>query len=304
MKRNILSIIMSVKDDNSYLDQSILSILKQSYNKFRFIIVDDGAGRKVKKKILFYKKMDKRIEIIRNNKNLGLTISLIKAIKYAKSKFIARIDSDDYCDPERIKKQMSWIQKSKKRVLCGTNYFLVKNNKLVKKEITLGYNKIKKDLIFKNCFVHSSTLFRLKAYKKVGGYNPKFKYSQDYDLWSRLINCGIAENLSERLTFIRDHKKTISKLKKGDQTINSIIISCNYYHYLKKKKFFKIFKDSSKNLKYIQSLRFFDNFYKSLLFLNRKKLKYKFDIKFYNLNWECLKICIKQPKMFAYNLLG
>ena len=93
MKRNILSIIMSVKDDNSYLDQSILSILKQSYNKFRFIIVDDGAGRKVKKKILFYKKMDKRIEIIRNNKNLGLTISLIKAIKYAKSKFIARIDS-------------------------------------------------------------------------------------------------------------------------------------------------------------------------------------------------------------------
>ncbi len=295
---------MSVKDDNLYLDQSILSILKQSYNKFRFIIVDDGAGRKVKKKILFYKKMDKRIEIIRNNKNLGLTISLIKAIKYAKSKFIARIDSDDYCDPERIEKQMSWIQKSKKRVLCGTNYFLVKNNKLVKKEINFGYHKIKKDLIFKNCFVHSSTLFRLKAYKKVGGYNPYFKYSQDYDLWSRLINCGIADNLRERLTYIRDHKKTVSKLKRGDQTINSIIISCNNYHYLKKKKFFKISKDSSKNLKYIQSLRFFDNFYKSLLFLNRKKLKYKFDIKFYNLNWECLKICIKQPKMFVYNLLG
>ena len=238
--------------------------------------------------------MDKRIEIIRNKKNLGLTISLIKAIKHAKSKFIARIDSDDYCDPEKIEKQMSWIQKSKKRVLCGTNYFLVKNNKLVKKEVTLGYNKIKKDLIFKNCFAHSSTLFRSKAYNRVGGYNPKFKYSQDYDLWSRLVNCGIAENLRER---------TVSKFKKGEQTVNSIIISCNYYHYLKKKKFFKIYKDSSKNLKYIQSLRFFDNFYKSLLFLNRKKLKNKFDIKFFNLNWECLKICFKQPKMFIYNLI-
>ena len=64
--------------------------------------------------------------------------------------------------------------------------------------------------------MHSSTLFRYEAYKAVGGYNSKFNYSQDYDLWSRLINIGVVDNLSERLTYMRDQKKSVSNLKKNE----------------------------------------------------------------------------------------
>jgi glycosyltransferase involved in cell wall biosynthesis len=304
MKNNLLSIIMAVKDNNEFLDQCILSILKQSYKKFIFIIIDDAAKKKVKEKIQFYRDKDKRIKIIKNKKNQGLTISLIKAINHAKSKFIARIDSDDFCHPDRIKKQMEWIQKSNKRVLCGSNYFLIKKKHYFKKNILSGYKKIKRNILFKNCFVHSSTLFRYKAYKTVGGYNPKFKYSQDYDLWSRLSNIGVVDNLNERLTYIRDQKKSVSNLKKNEQTINSIIISCNNFHYSKKMKFFKIFKDYRKNLKYIKSLKFLSNFYNSIVFLNRKKLKKNFYIKIHELNWESLTMCLRQPKMFIYTLIS
>ena len=303
MENNILSIVMSVKNNGDYLDKCISSILRQTYKKFKFIIVDDGAKKKVKEKIQFYKKRDKRIKIITNKKNYGLTISLIKAINQAKSKFIARIDSDDFSHPDRIGKQMEWIQKSNKRVLCGSNYFLIKKNRTFKKNIPIGYKEIKRDILFKNCFVHSSTLFRYEAYKAVGGYNSKFKYSQDYDLWSRLINIGVVDNLSERLTYIRDQKKSVSNLKKNEQTINSIIISCNNFHYLKKMKFFKIFKDYKKSLEYIKCEKFLNNFYKSIIFLNRKKLKGKFYTKINQLNWECIKICLRQPKMFIYTLI-
>ena len=80
-------------------------------------------------------------------------------------------------------------------------------------------------------------MFRHKVYKKVGGYNPNFEYSQDYELWSKIINCGEVDNINKRLTYLRDHKKTLSNLKKNDQAMYGIIISCNNFFFLKKKIF-------------------------------------------------------------------
>tara|TARA_E500000178_G_C17001167_1_gene745744 strand:+ start:8 stop:922 length:915 start_codon:yes stop_codon:yes gene_type:complete len=303
MKNSSLNVVMSVKNESKYLSQSIESILKQSYKNFKFLIVDDFGNRKVKSILKFYKKKDRRVKIIKNKKNIGLTKSLIKAINLSKSKFIARIDSDDYSHKDRLQKQINWISKSKKRVLCGTEYFQVKKNILIKKKLPNFHNDIKKNIIFRNCFVHSSTLFRLKAYKKVGGYNKNMKYAQDYDLWSRLIHTGEVGNIRENLTFSRTNYNSISNIFASKQTLNSIIISCNNYYFSKTRFFFTIDKNIKKNIYFIEKNPIISNFYYSIRFLNRKKLENKYYVNLSDLSLKSFKLCLKQPKMLIFSLL-
>ncbi len=295
---------MSVHNESYFLKQSIESILNQTFDNFEFLIVSDFSNLKVKKILSYYKNKDTRIKIFKNKSKLGLTKSLIKAIRYAKGKFIARIDSDDISKNNRFEKQLEWFKFSKDRVLCGTNYFIInKFNKKRKQNVIQDHKDIWINMLYKNCFVHSSTMFRLKTYKKIGGYNHFLKYAQDYDLWSRFCAVGEVGNLNMRLTYIRYHNKSISQIKKLNQTLNSIIISCNNYFYQKKKKFFTIKKKSKENLNYIRKIDFLKNFLQSIIFLNRKKLPKNYYLKISDLNLKSILYCIKQPKMFLLTLI-
>lgn len=295
---------MSVHNESYFLKQSIESILNQTFDNFEFLIVSDYSNPKVKKILSYYKDKDKRIKIFRNKSQLGLTKSLIKAIRYAKGKFIARIDSDDISKNNRFEKQLEWLKFSNDRVLCGTNYFVInKFNKKRKQNVIQDHKDIRINMLYKNCFVHSSTMFRLKTYKKIGGYNHFLKYSQDYDLWSRFCAVGEVGNLNNRLSYIRYHNKSISHTKKFNQTLNSIVISCNNYFYQKKKKFFIIKKETKNNLNYIRKIDFLKNFLQSIIFLNRKKLPKNCYLKISDLNLKSILYCIKQPKMFLFTLL-
>ena len=104
IKRDV-SIIMSVYNDQETLSKSILSILRQSFKNFEFMIIDDGSIDNSKKILRYYKKIDKRIRLFKNKKNMGLAFSLNKLIKASKGKYLARMDSDDYATKQRLKIQ-------------------------------------------------------------------------------------------------------------------------------------------------------------------------------------------------------
>ena len=300
----LVSVVMSVYNESRYLNLAIKSILKQSFSNFEFIIVDDYSSKTVKKILAKYKKKDKRIKIISNPKNLGLTKSLYKAIRHAKGKYVARIDSDDFSLKYRLEKQFSWLEASSKRVMCGTNFYLLNNNLNLKKmNIEFGNENIKRNMIFKNCFQHSSVMFRLSTYKKIGGYDKNLKYSQDYALWSRFIQRGKVDNLKDRLIIKRDHKNSISSKYLNEQTLYSIFISCNNFNYKKNKFFFNTKKTLKENLLYLNKKKFLYFFYQSLIFLNRKKLDKKYYLSFLQLHIKSLFYCILQPKMFLYTLV-
>ena len=90
----VISVLMSVYNDETYVSESIESILNQSYNDFEFIILDDGSTDSSPSIINKYADNDDRIVYI-NQANLGLTKSLNRGLKFAQGKLIARQDSDD-----------------------------------------------------------------------------------------------------------------------------------------------------------------------------------------------------------------
>jgi len=102
MKNNIIvSVIMAVYNAEKYLDEAIQSILIQTYEKFEFIIINDGSSDKSLEILEKYAIQDSRIVMI-NRKNKGLVYSLNEGILKAKGKYIARMDADDISDPFRL----------------------------------------------------------------------------------------------------------------------------------------------------------------------------------------------------------
>ena len=116
--------------------------------------------------------------------------------------------------------------------MCGTNGILIDNNGSFLKNIKNlenNYEKIKKKLIYENQFIHSSVMVKRNYLLEVKGYDEKFKYAQDYDLWCRLSIKGFLTNINKILVKIRQHNESITKKNKKEQNYYSILASIRHY---------------------------------------------------------------------------
>ena len=102
----VVSVIMAVYNNEKTLPEAINSILSQTYKCFELIIVDDCSSDDSMEVIKDYAKQDDRVVLIKNEMNLGLPISLNKAIKISKGDYIVRMDGDDICSVDRLEKQV------------------------------------------------------------------------------------------------------------------------------------------------------------------------------------------------------
>lgn len=192
-----ISVIMAVFNGQKYLREAIESILGQTFQNFEFIIVDDGSIDKTKDILEDIAKKDSRIKTIVNSENIGLTKSLNKAIDAAKGEYLARQDADDISLPQRLEKQVDFLENNPKIKILGTfGYAINKNGKILREEVLpVSFAEIKKVLIKKNPFIHTSVMLRKEIIDKAGKYNENFKVIQDYELWFRILRVAKGENL-------------------------------------------------------------------------------------------------------------
>jgi len=209
----LVSILLPAYNSESYIKQTIDSILQQSYTEFELLIINDGSTDNTANIIDSY--TDKRIQHIKNNGNKGLIFTLNKGIELAKGKFIARIDADDICLPQRIEKQVAWMQQNTNTtVLATTVQFINEHNEstgfwsLDLQSITSS--AIKKNMVWQCCIAHPSVMMRTEVIKKYR-YNAHQKHTEDYDLWLQLLADGfVIEKINEPLLLYRVHTQSIT----------------------------------------------------------------------------------------------
>jgi len=182
-----ISVIMPTYNSVDLINQSIESILNQTYENFELLICDDSSTDDTKDIITNYKKLDSRIKIFENSKNIGFTKSLNKLITQSKGELIARQDSDDISFSNRFEKQINYI--------VNQNYDVVVSRALRKhndKIIPKGSYYFPPKFItkIKNPFIHGTLLIKKNVIKEIGGYDENFYYSQDYKLFSDLLKAG------------------------------------------------------------------------------------------------------------------
>lgn len=211
---------MSVYNSDKFLKKSIESVLVQTLEDFEFIIIDDCSTDDSSSVINEYVKKDDRIVFIQNKVNLGLTKSLNIGLKRARGKYIARLDADDVSLSNRFKNQSDFLDKNPNIFLCGGGADLIdeKGEKIGSgdNESVFDLEEIKKILPIRNCFFHSSIMFRNSDVS----YRDKFYYSQDYDLYLRLLSekKGIA-NMKGKLIYWRVSGKSLNCLNRTKQAL-------------------------------------------------------------------------------------
>lgn len=178
-----ISVILPVYNSEKYLDESISSILNQTFKNIELIIINDGSKDNSLKIIKKYADKDKRIKLINNSKNIGLAASLNKAIEKSQGKYIARMDADDVSFPERLKIQFNYLESNLDVFLCsGSAIIIDENGQEIGKQIP---PKVASQLLpIQNYFIHPSYLFRNQGIK----YRDKFFRAEDYDFLLRLLS--------------------------------------------------------------------------------------------------------------------
>lgn len=205
-----ITVLMSVYNGERFLREAIESILNQSYSNFEFLIINDASTDSSRDIILSYK--DKRIRLMDNEQNIGLTRSLNSGLTLARGKYIARMDADDISMPERFEKQIRLLNNNHDIGLTGTYYQVITDNKRVIEIImppTDNY-EIKTKLSDGSQFCHGSVMFLKECIEKVGPYKEIFKSAQDYDLWLRISQKYNVANIPEPLYQWRFHLNSVS----------------------------------------------------------------------------------------------
>lgn len=226
-KTPFISVILSIFNGENFLKKSINSVLEQTYDNFELIIIDDCSNDNTYNLILEFAEKDSRVKVIKNKFNMGLTKSLIKAIKTAKGEYIFRQDVDEISYSNRFEEQIK-LFKNNDVVAVGCNSIDIYYNKL---SLYWGYNnekKIKKIISLKTIFPHGSSAFNKKIYFKSGGYDASLITCQDFDLWNKLKNYGRILMTKETLLKRYIHTESISHKKKYKQFFDLLKIKIKY----------------------------------------------------------------------------
>lgn len=202
MKSVLVSVLISVYNSEKYVEQAIRSIMNQTYKNLEILIADDCSKDSSFEILQKLAKEDSRVQLIRNEKNLKLAKSLNKLIKLAKGKYVARMDSDDIALPERIEKQVKFLEQNPGIDFCGTNAIWINehNRKLGNSIVPITNSDCKYFFRYGNPFIHPSVMLKISVLKE-NLYSESFKYAQDYELWGRLlfklhiIGCNIPDRL-------------------------------------------------------------------------------------------------------------
>jgi len=225
-----LTVLMPAFNAEKYLREAMDSILNQSLTDFEFLIIDDGSTDRTLNIINSYR--DKRIRLVKNERNMGISATLNKGIELASCDLIARMDADDISLPDRLEKQYIYMNTNPDVPLVFTNI-----EKITGEGETINTFEANPDYLYFNltfhCYgiFHPTVMYRREAVQSVGMY--PLTHSEDFRLWSKLIRKYSFHLIPEILVQYRISGESISHSRlfdeyKNDEKLN-IIDNLKYF---------------------------------------------------------------------------
>ncbi len=200
----IVTIGIPLYNAENFIEDAINSVLKQTYQNFELIISNDSS---TDHSLTIVKNInDPRIKIIDGKENKGISYRLNEQVSIANGKYFARMDADDIMHPERISKQVSFLEKNPHIDLLGTSAIIIDDDNQI-----LGIRSTKKpqkmeDVIVGSPFIHPTVCGKLTWFKK-NIYTTTYDGAEDYALWMKAFPESNYEVLQEPLLFYRDPLK-------------------------------------------------------------------------------------------------
>ncbi|MDC1416920.1 glycosyltransferase [Flavobacteriaceae bacterium] len=214
-----VSVIMPVYNAEKYLNETINSILNQTYGDFEFLIIDDGSTDRSFQILESY--TDPRIKLLKNDQNIGYVKTLNKLIELSTGEYIARQDNDDISFPKRLEKQVRFLDRNQDIGICGTNALIFgKINNI--SFFPVNDEEIRAFMLFNSPICHPTAMLRKSLFIELDvKYDESFCPAEDYALWFKLSKKTKIANLSKILLKYRVHDKNTSTLNINAKTDNA-----------------------------------------------------------------------------------
>lgn len=212
-----VSVLLPVYNAQRTIEAAITSILRQSFEDFELLIVNDGSTDESARIIKIFR--DRRIRLIERPQNGGLISALNEGIREARGELVARQDADDVSAPERLGSQMTAFKGNPRIGAVGTALRLVQSGKVLSQRWSYPETPASSrwQVLFKTPVAHSAVMYRRETVLRIGGYLEDFKYAEDYDLWSRLIEVADIISLPSPMVFYSVDVGGVSREKAQEQ---------------------------------------------------------------------------------------
>ena len=209
-----VTVLLPVYNCETYIAEAMESVLAQTFTDFELLIIDDASTDRTVDVIKSYS--DSRIVFLQKPKNTGYTRSLNMGLQMARGKFIARMDGDDVCRPNRLERQVNVLQSRPELLLVGSLFSIIGG--LKPRYSPLTHELIKVYLLHHNYIQHPTVMMRREVITQFNlQYNPAYEPTEDYKLWSEIVRCGKVEVINEILLDYRMHVAQTSTVRMIEQ---------------------------------------------------------------------------------------
>ncbi len=232
-----ISIILPALNASATIEETIQSLLAQTYRDFEVVLIDDGSTDQTAEVAQRYAQ-DVAVRVMRHEFPMGVAESLNDGIRNSDSEFIARIDADDLAIANRLQAQVDLLEQLPEVDICGSAMQVFSSNAAGETydKYILAHPcddvKIRTALLQRCAIAHPSVMCRRTLFTDVGLYDPEMDFAEDYDLWCRASMQGKKfANLPEVLMRYRVHPGQVSSRKALVQYGRDQAIKSKYYNH-------------------------------------------------------------------------
>lgn len=199
-----VTVLIAAWNAEDFMQQCIYSVLNQSFEDFEIVIVDDGSTDSTGQLVRDIK--DNRLRLLTLATNVGISAALNHGLSLARGRYIARLDADDLALPDRLQKQVSFMEDNPHVVAVGGSMLEMQSGEIVGRIMVADSPRLNCSLALGNQLKSSTVTIRMDVLEEHRlRYDPAFANAQDYELWTRLAAHGSLANQSDFISVYRRH---------------------------------------------------------------------------------------------------
>jgi glycosyltransferase involved in cell wall biosynthesis len=231
-----VTVLTTVYNSAPYLEEAIRSILQQTFADFEFIIIDDASTDESPGILARFAQEDSRLRIVTNDKNIGLGESLNKGLALASAPLIARLDSDDVAENNRLELQLAYMNDHPDIGVLGSSMAVIDEEGTLREDawnMPLSHALIVWGMLFWATMLHPAVMYRKSIVDAVGYSSDADHMANDLKLWIDLAKRGVRfANLLDCLTRYRIRASQMSNVFRSEMQRNAEALRRSYARFL------------------------------------------------------------------------